>query len=108
MTKPDQDPDFVASARRLAAELLPMLQGLAEAAYNPRWAEQDTTQACYAMLLSAALHQLATVEVAREANRRPDVQTMFLGMRTYGMMWHCMVDFAAISEELMAEGEIIH
>jgi hypothetical protein len=107
MTKPDQDPDFVASARRLAAELLPMLQGLAEAAYNPRWAEEGTTPACYALLLSAALHQLATVEMAREANRRPDAQAMFMGMRTYGMMWHCMVDIA-LPEELLTEGEIIH
>jgi hypothetical protein len=108
MTEPDHDPDFVASARRLAAELLPMLQGLAEAAYNPRWAEQGTTQACYGMLLSAALHQLATLEVAREAHRRPDVQTMFLGIRTYGMMWHCLIDMGAVTEELRAEGEIIH
>jgi hypothetical protein len=106
MDRMDEDQDFVASARRLASELLPMLKGLAEAAYNPDWAERGTTKGVYAMLMSAALHQLATSDMAKEANRRPDVEAMFMGMKAYGMMWHCMIDVAG--PELVAARESIH
>jgi hypothetical protein len=105
MSKPDDDPDFVASARRLAAEMLPMLKGLAEAAYNPDWAEAGTSHATYLTLLSAALHQLATAEMAREAKREPDLEAVFMGMKIYGMMWSCMIDFAR-GEDLVFQGSV--
>lgn len=108
MTQTDEDPDFVASARRMAAQLLPMLQGLAEAAYNPRWAAEGTTKGVYAVLISGALHQLASAEMAREAHRQPDAQAMLVGMKVYGMMWHCMVDLAPIEMVMEEGGEIIH
>jgi hypothetical protein len=105
MNERDDDPDFVASARRLAVEMLPMLRGLAEAAYNPDWAEAGTTRATYLTLLSAALHQLATAEMAKEAKLDPGIEAMFTGIKIYGMMWSCMIDIAR-GEDVVFQGSV--
>ena len=101
------DPDYLASARRMATELLPMLKGLAEAAHNPEWADKGVPVATYAMMMSAALHQMATAEMAVDSNREPDAEAMMIGMKVYAMMWNCMVNFERV-EPVFSKAETMH
>lgn len=94
MDQPNDSIDCVSVAKRTAGELISLLKGAAEVHYQHEWEiEQQLSKGAFLMLISAALHQLATTEMAKEERRPVDIAAMFTGIKMFGMMFDYMVSF---------------